>query len=104
MSMTPSRRALDRVTLADVARDDRLFIVRCNLCRRQMAYRARDLTLVYDPMTPAYGMLQWCGKCERGDYVRVEIRLPTVDDVGHLRIRRPAGVRTVQLWEDAWYG
>jgi len=104
MSMTPSRRALERVTLADVARDDRLFIVRCNLCRRQMAYRARDLTLVYDTATPAYGMLQWCSKCERGDYVRVEIRLPTVDDVGHLRIRRPAGVRTVQLWEDAWYG
>jgi len=104
MSMTPSRRTLEAVTLADVARDGRLFVVRCNLCRRQMAYVAKDLLAVYPPETPAYGMLEWCGKCGRGDYVRVTMRLPTSDDVGHLRIRRPAGTRTVQLWEDAWYG
>ncbi len=104
MSMSPSRHAIESVTLRDVAADNRLFIVRCVLCRRQEAYMATDLMQVYDPATPAYGMLQWCGNCGTADWVRVTIRLPMHDDVGHLRIRRPAGVRVEQLWEDAWYG
>ena len=104
MSMTPSRRMIERVTLADVAIDNRLFIIRCALCRKADAYMATDLVTVYDPQTPAYGLFSTCRHCGKSEWVSVDIRLPMLDDVGHLRIRRPAGQRVEQLWEDAWYG
>ena len=103
MSMTPSRRQLERVTLADLAADNRMLVVRCNLCRRQRAFLATDLVTAYDPATPAYGMLQWCSACGKGDWVKVTIRLPGPDDVGRLLVRRPVQ-KTVTVWEDGWYG
>lgn len=103
MGMTPSRRQIEAVTLADLAADGRMFVVRCGLCHRQRAFLAVDLLTVYAPSTPAYGMLKWCAACGKGDWVRVTIRLPGPDDVGRLLIRKPAGVRTVQLWKDVWY-
>jgi hypothetical protein len=104
MSMSPSRRALESVTLADVAKDGRLFVVRCALCRKSDSYLARDLVTVMGPDTPAYGMFGTCRRCGKAEWVSVDMRLPSWEDVGHLKIRRPAGVRTVQLWKEEWYG
>jgi hypothetical protein len=103
MGMTPSRRQIEAVTLADLAADGRMFVVRCALCKRQRAFLAADLLTVYSPSTPAYGMLRWCAVCGKSDWVKVTIRLPSHNDVGRLLIRKPDGVRTVQLWKDVWY-
>lgn len=103
MSMTPSRRQLERVTLADIAADNRLFVVQCNLCRRRRAYLASDLVTHYDPTTPAYSMFRWCSSCGKGEWVHVDIRLPTAEDVGRLLVRRPKQ-KMVTVWEDGWYG
>lgn len=103
MSMTPSRRTLEKVTLADLVADNRMFVVRCALCRRQRAYLATDLVTVYPPETPAYGMFRWCSACGKGEWVQVSIRLPMAADVGRLLVRRPRQ-KVVTVWEDSWYG
>ncbi len=104
MSMNPSRARLDSMTLADMAVDNRIYVVRCNYCRKGDNYLARDLADLYGATRSAWGIFHTCRHCGRSEWLRVQHRLPTYDDVGHLRVRRPAGVRTIQLWEDGWFG
>ena len=96
MSMTPSRRTLEKVTLADIAVDSRHVVVKCNLCRRTRAYLATDLVKVYPPTTPAYGMFSWCGRCGRGDYVVMSIRFLAPDE--RVMLRRPVVKWVDELW------
>lgn len=102
--MTPSRRKVESYTLRDAAKDGRLFIVRCSMCRKVDAYLASDLVEIWNPSTPAVYVFDVCRHCGSGEWLSARMRFPTSDDVGHLRLRRPAGVRTVQLWKDDWYG
>lgn len=104
MSMTPSRRQTEALQLKHVAADGRVFVVRCSLCRTIEHYLATDLLWVYDENTPVVSMMENCRHCGKSAYQYVSTRLPTSDDVGHLLLRRPAGVQTIQLWTNAWYG
>lgn len=104
MSMSPSRRTIDNMTLAGAAADDRLLVLRCAYCRKSDTYRTVDLVSVYGPDAHPYGLFHSCRHCGKSEWLSAFLRLPTFDDVGHLKIRRPAGVQTIQLWEDGWFG
>lgn len=102
MSMTPSRRTVESVTLDDLAADNRLMVVRCNLCRITENYLAADLAKVMGGRQTAFNAFSRCPHCGKGQWLRVDIRLPTFLDDGKLRIRRPEK-RAVWHWQDAIY-
>jgi hypothetical protein len=104
MSMTPSRRTIDAMTLDGAAIDGRLLVVRCSLCRTSDTYMAADLIDVFGGSAHPYRVFSRCRHCGKPEWVRYYLRLPNHDDVGHLRVRRPAGVLKTQLWEDQWFG
>ena len=82
-----------------------LVVAHCILCRRQITYLAADLVTVFSPdayIEELFGGA--CPRCGTSDFCSVRERHPRSDDAGHLRIRRPAGVRKIQLWRDEWYG
>ncbi|MET3925529.1 hypothetical protein [Devosia sp. 2618] len=89
MGMTPSRRTMESLKLADMALDNRLYVVRCNLCRRTSHFLARDLVRVYGAERPAMGVFTKCSRCGKSQYLQVSTRLPDLDDDGALVIRRP---------------
>lgn len=102
--MSPSRLQILSYKLKHAANDGRLFVVTCSLCQRSEAYLASDLVEIWNPDRAAAELFGTCRHCGKSDYQHVRMRLPTNDDVGHLRIRRPDGVRMVQLWREDWYG
>lgn len=104
MSMTPSRRTVEAYKLKHAAVDNMLIIYRCAYCHKSTAFRARDVVSIWDPEMSVLVETRSCGSCKKSGYVSVTVRLPTSDDVGHLRVRTPDGTRTVQLWRDEWYG
>lgn len=101
MSMTPSRRRWESLTLADVAVDNRIYIVRCNLCRRTVHFLATDLALVYGAEHSAHGIFETCSLCRRSRWLHVTTRLPSHLDVGRLVVRRPS---RRWRWRDERYG
>lgn len=103
MSMTPSRAALERVTLADLAADNRIFVVRCHLCRKTEHYLATDMVNVMGAGRRAVHVFQTCPHCGKSEYLRVETRLPLDSDKGKLRLRRPVSYRISWSWADAIY-
>lgn len=102
MSMTPSRRTIEAVTLADLAADNRLMVVRCNLCRKTENYLAADLAKVMGGAQKAFNAFEHCPHCGNPRWLRVDIRLPTYQDDGKLKIRRPVR-RARWYWRDAIY-
>lgn len=104
MSMTPSRRTIDAMTLDGAANDGRLLVVRCNLCRKTDTYMTKDLVEVFGGNAHPYRVFSRCRHCGKSEWVRSHLRLSNHDDVGHLRVRRPAGVIETQLWEEQWFG
>lgn len=104
MSMTPSRRQIEAYKLRHAADEGRLIIYRCAYCRRSTAFLASDVVSLWDPEMSVLIAPGGCGSCKKIGYMSVEVRSPGSDDVGHLLLRRPNGVRTVQLWKDEWYG
>lgn len=90
MSMTPSRRRWESLTLADMAVDHRLYVVRCNLCRRTAHFLATDLVQVYGAEHSAHDVFQTCARCGKSRWLAVTTRLPTYADVGRLVVRRPS--------------
>lgn len=104
MSMTPSRRTIESMTLEGASTDRRLLVVRCNLCRKADTYMTSDLVQVFGGMAHPYRVISACRHCGKSEWLRCYLRLPNHDDIGHLRVRRPAGVQRIQLWEDGWFG
>lgn len=100
MSMTPSRRAVESLTINDLAVDGRLLVVRCNLCRRTTYFLASDLANYYGGKTLLGSMFHRCSKCGKSEYLGVSHRLPDLDDDGALTIRRP---RQIWQWRDELY-
>lgn len=100
MGMTPSRAKLDSLTIADIAVDGRIFVVRCNLCRRTTYFLASDLATYYGDKTKINTLFQRCSKCGKHEYMHVSNRLPHFDDDGALTIRRP---RQIWQWTDEIY-
>jgi len=94
-----------RTRLRQAAGAGQLIVARCLLCRRTVSYLAADLVEIYNGELYVADLFGGCcPHCRSGDFWSVRERYLTSDDVGHLRIRRPAGVRTIQLWRDEWYG
>lgn len=104
MGMTPSRRTIEGYKLRHAAMDRQLLIYRCALCRRSTVFLASDVVSIWNPEMSVLVDAGECGACGKSAGMSVTVRLPTPSDVGHLRIKRPAGVRHVQLWRDEWYG
>ncbi|KKC39485.1 hypothetical protein WH87_04605 [Devosia epidermidihirudinis] len=100
MSMTPSRRLVDSLTIADIAIDGRLFVVRCNHCRRTTYFLASDLATYYGPQTLINTLFNRCSQCGKREYMKVTHRLPDLDDDGALTIRRP---KQIWRWTDEIY-
>ncbi|WP_092423562.1 hypothetical protein [Devosia crocina] len=102
--MTPSRRRLDAVRLKHLAEDGWVLIYRCNYCRNETAFLASDVVDIWGPEMKAFEPPQRCGRCRVSGYMRVQHYFPTSIDVGKLRLRRPAGKRSVQVWKWEMYG
>ena len=100
MSMTPSRRQVESLTIADIAIDGRIFVVRCNLCRRTTYFLASDLALYYGEKTLIHDLFHRCSRCGKFEYMHVSYRAPDFDDDGALTIRRP---RQIWQWTDEIY-
>lgn len=103
MGMTPSRNTLDKITLGDLAKDNRIFVVRCNLCRRTSHFLARDLAQVYGDATKMHSVFDTCSKCGRSQFLHVGTRLPNADDIGKLKVRRPKLVSVNWSWREVAY-
>lgn len=97
MSMTPSRRVVESLTIDDIAIDGRLFVVRCNLCRRTTYFLASDLAAYYGGKTLISSLFNTCSMCGKSEYMHVGHRLSDLDDDGTLTIRRP---RQIWQWRD----
>lgn len=100
MSMTPSRRVVESLTIDDLAKDGRLLVVRCNLCRRTTYFLATDLVVYYGGQKLLTSLFQRCSTCGKSEHMHVGHRLPNLDDDGALTIRRP---KHVWQWTDEVY-
>jgi len=103
MSMTPSRLQVLSYKLKHAAADGRLIVYGCNHCRRSTTFLATDLLTVWNPEMSVHVPPGGCSRCGKAGYMWVRLRLPEPGDVGHLKLRRPAGIREVQLWKDEWF-
>lgn len=102
--MTNSPRANYRPKLRDAAAAGMLLVCRCDLCRRSRIYLATDLADVFNPEMFLEDLFHGrCPKCGSGNFWRVRERHAWDSDVGMLVVRRPAGVRRIQLWRDELY-
>jgi hypothetical protein len=104
MSMTPSRNTVLAYKLHHAAEQGKLIIYRCAFCKRSTAFVATDVVTIWNPDASILIAPDSCGACKKAGYMSVTVRPPGHDDVGHLIVRRPAGVRHVQLWRNEWYG
>ncbi|NMA97543.1 MAG: hypothetical protein GX970_05425 [Phyllobacteriaceae bacterium] len=105
MTNSPPSSLFYRPRLGQAAKVGQLVVARCILCKRSQHYLASDLVTVYGADTYIEDVFGGaCPHCGSGYFWSVRTRYPTNDDVGHLKIRRPAGVRTIQLWKDEYYG
>lgn len=101
MGMTPSQRALDATRLKHLAEDNRAIVYRCTHCRRVNVFLARDVLDIWGPEMRVYDPPGPCGVC-RGP-IHVSFKIVTDYDRGKLVLRRPAGIRQVQLWKTEVY-
>jgi len=63
MSMTPSRRTIEAMTLGGMAVDNRTLIIRCASCRRTRTFLATDLAKVYGENQSPHSLFRACSKC-----------------------------------------
>ena len=76
----------------------------CTWCKRSMHYLAADLAPLFHQDAVIGQLWGYCPRCGKSDYWREEERYANSSDVGHTVIRRPAGIRKVQLWRNEYYG
>ncbi|OAM75221.1 hypothetical protein A3840_14845 [Devosia elaeis] len=96
MSMTPSRRAIEAMTLGGMALDNRALVVRCYSCRRTRRFLAADLARVYGENQSPHTLFRRCSKC--GDGLYVGFGFPQRGDT----IRRPESVTKWQWRDEVW--
>lgn len=104
MSNSPPSSEFYRPRLGQAAAKGLLITCKCNICRKSQVYLATDLVEIYHAdlfLDDLFGGR--CPRCESGTSWRVRQRYPSVTDVGMLQVRRPAGVRRIQLWKDELY-
>lgn len=93
MSMTPSRRTLEAMTLGGMATDNRTIVVRCYVCRLTRTFLTADLAKVYGQNHSPHTLFSTCSKCGSG--VRVGFGFPRRGEL----IRRPH-IATRWQWKD----
>lgn len=71
MGMSPSRAQLDATRLKHLAEDGRALVYRCNYCRKETAFLARDVVDIWGPEMPAYEPPGSCGRCGKSGYTGV---------------------------------
>lgn len=103
MGMTPSRRTIEKITLGDLAVDNRVMVVKCNLCRRTSHFLTRDLVQVYGENRKMHDVFDRCSQCGRSNFLVVGTRLPGPEDEGTLKVRRPTLVRVQWSWREETY-
>lgn len=90
--------------LKHAAKDGMLVDCWCAYCRKGESYVASDLVDIFDPEMLVEDFGRTCTKCGLSSWTRTRPRHPCQADIGHLKVWRPSGVRTVQLWREEWYG
>jgi hypothetical protein len=103
MSMTPSRRRIEAVRLKHLAEEGWVIQYLCRHCRQQTSFLASDVVDIWDPEMMVYEPPGRCGRCKVRGRMEVRFYFPTTADIGALRLRRPAGLRTVQVWKWDYY-
>ena len=104
MTNSPPSSLFYRPRIGKAAAEGLFIVCKCNLCRRARVYLASDLLQIYHPdafIDDLFGGR--CPRCHSADFWSVRQRYPSIDDVGRLEVRRPAGVRRIQLWRDELY-
>ena len=101
MSNSPPSSIFRRQKLSQAAADGMLLICSCVYCRRQDAYWAADLLMVYGDMA-VQDFGGSCGQCGRRDGARRRTHFPGPDDVGRLQVIRPAGWTRAWQWQREW--
>lgn len=96
MSMTPSRRTLEAMTLGGMALDNRTMVVRCYRCRITRTFLTRDLAKVYGEATSPHDLFHACSKCGSG--LRVGFGFPKAGEL----IRRPVPKTKWQWVDEEW--
>ena len=82
-----------------------LIVCTCRSCQRVVTYLAADLLTVLPKSEMRLVGELWgkCPRCGSVEFWSERERYAVGDDVGRLRIRRPAGYRQVRQWRDEWY-
>ncbi|WP_127751780.1 hypothetical protein [Devosia sp. 1566] len=93
-----------RYQLRHAAANNQIIICRCSLCRRLVRYLATDLVELFGPDRDALQPPFNCSVCGKSDYVTVRLTSALPGDYGHLSIRRPGEVRTIQTWRTVKLG
>jgi hypothetical protein len=104
MTNSPPSSEFYHPRLGHAARAGFLITCKCHLCRRSQVYLASDLVEIYPEdlfLEDLFGGR--CPRCEKSDFWRVRQRYPSSEDVGMLQVRRPDGVRRIQLWRSELY-
>lgn len=96
MSMTPSRRAIEAMTLGGMATDNRTLIVQCRFCRRTRTFLSADLVMVYGERQSPHTLFGSCSKCGRP--VHLGFGFPHEGD----KVCRPSA-QTVWKWHEQPY-
>lgn len=104
MPKTPSTGFYHQPFLWRVASAGMLIRCYCGRCKRAQHYLAMDLVPIFGSDAVVGRIWQICPRCGHSDRWTEQERHPNSEDVGNLVIRRPAGLRAVQLWEDQFYG
>lgn len=104
MTNSPRSQMSYRTRLAPAAALGMFIVCRCDLCRRSRIYLATDLLEVFHPESVVVELFDGrCPRCHSSDFWHVRERYASDSDVGMLTVRRPAGVRRIQLWRDELY-
>ena len=93
-----------RPRIGQAASAGNFVICRCDLCRRSQVYLATDLVEIYHPdvfLDDLFGGR--CPRCASSSFWHIRERYASDSDVGRLMVRRPAGVRRIQLWRNELY-
>jgi hypothetical protein len=96
MSMTPSRRAVEAMTLGGMALDNRAIIVRCYPCKKTRTFLCADLAKVYGEKRSPHTLFEHCAKC--GAPTRRDFGFPKRGET----IRRPVEISKWH-WLDSVY-
>lgn len=101
MPATPSTNKFNNRSIGQCAGEGMMIVMRCNGCRREVRYWAKDLLLVLDFFHEAHVPPWPCSRCRTAEYMRMWWVLPSAADLqAGITVRRPVKQVTKWLWRD----